>query len=375
MKSNVIHLNRTQYSRGEINGAKYEVAVVSISETTQELYSSHTKRFLRWHEERGSDVGDPKQWVDALQELTRGLSKRTWRLYRNAVTWYLRETYGGVFAGTFLTATDHVEKPPMRTKRLLRHIEPAVLTAIVTALAQRSDTTAHRLADLLISMVVTGLRQKEFAKAKLVDRGVWVLVVENAKYRSPADGVPGRGNGRVRELHLDVGASPALLESIERTLKWCHGREWGKTLAPDVNRIFRRVVDDLVRRRTIGTKWKRLRIYDCRHQFSANAKRHLNLMAGEVAAAMGHRSVVTAVSHYGKRSFARSGAVMVYPSASSVAAVSEASKTKARSLLQRSEAARTGRNAEREALPVSGLLKENDEVGLVKTLPRRPDRT
>lgn len=323
---------------------------MSVSKSTEELYGSHARRFMRWHEERGSDVSDPQRWVDALQELTAGLSKKTWRLYRNAVSWHLRETYGGVFAGTFLTATDIVEKPPTKTKRLLRHIEPSVLKTIVTTLVERTDERAHRLADLMIAMVATGLRQKEFAAAELVNRNGWVLVVENAKFRSPTDGVPGRGNGRVRELHIDSNTSPALLETIKRTIAWCHGREWRKTLGPHVNRIFRSVIDDLVKRRSIGSKWKRLRIYDCRHQFSANAKEHLDLMAGEVAAAMGHRSVVTAVSHYGKRGFASSGAVMVRPSATSLAAVSEASKTKVRSLVQRSELARAGR-------------KPNDGVG------------
>nr|MDX8311468.1 hypothetical protein [Agrobacterium sp. rho-13.3] len=348
--------------------------MMSVSKSTEELYGSHARRFLRWHEERGSDVSDPKRWVDALQELTVGLSKKTWRLYRNAVTWYLRETYGGVFAGTFLTATDIVEKPQTKSKKLLRHIEPLVLKEVVAALLKRTDENAHRLADLMIAMVATGLRQKEFGAAQLVARKGWVLVVENAKYRQASEGVPGRGNGPVRELHIDDSSSPALLATIERTLVWCRGREWRKTHGPNVNRIFRQVVDDLVRRRKIGSKWKRLRIYDCRHQFSANAKEHLDLMAGEVAAAMGHRSVVTAVSHYGKRSYARSGAVMVRPSSSSLAAVSEASKTKARSLVQRSELARASRSPDGQARP--GTARQQDDMGIEPpTVPlREPGR-
>lgn len=313
---------------------------MSVSETTEKLYGSHTKRFLRWLDDRGSDVGDPNSWVDALQALTGGLSKKTWRLYRNAVTWHLRETRGGVFTGQFLLATDSVEKPPTKTKRLLRHIEPGVLDVIVRALLKRRGERPKRLADMLIAMVVTGLRQKEFATAKLVEGDSRMLVVRNAKYRSSKEGVPGRGNGPVRELILDERASPALLGAIVRTIDWCEGRAWS-SMAPNINRLFRRVIKDLVDRRQIGSKWSRLRMYDCRHQFSANAKEHLDLLAGEVAAAMGHRSAVTAVSHYGKRRFARSTMTMVRPSPQSIVAVSEASKEKARSLVQRSELART----------------------------------
>lgn len=310
---------------------------MAVSETTQKLYGSHTRRFVRWLDERGRDPGDPLSWVDALQDLTAKLSKKTWRLYRNAITWHLRETRGNAFGGWFLVATDTVEKPPTKARRLLRHIEPDVLTVIVRELLQRRGERPKRLADLMIAMVTTGLRQKEFGTAKFIDGDTRMIVVKNAKYRQPSDGVPGRGNGPFRELILDSEASPALCGSIQRSFDWCQEREWS-AMAPNANSLFRRVIKHLVDRKQIGRKWSRLRIYDCRHQFSANAKANLSLLAGEVAAAMGHRSVVTAVSHYGKRKFARAGTTLVRPSQRSIDAVSELSADKARRMIARTEA-------------------------------------
>ena len=69
------------------------------------------------------------------------------------------------------------------------------------------------------------------------------------------------------------------------------------------------------------------RIYDARHQFAANAKQTLNYQGGEVAAAMGHRSAVTAHTSYGNRKKGRVG-LPVKPSALSVENVDKKSLDK-----------------------------------------------
>ena len=313
---------------------------MTVEPATRKQYESTARRFARWLEARGSDLQEPDQWVDALQALTVGRSRATWRLYRHAITWHLRETQGGVISGRFSLASEGVERPPTKKRPVLRHIEPEVLDAIVRSLISRRSERARRLADILISMVVTGLRPSEFSTARLTDGVVRTLIVNNAKYAADTAEKPGRGNGPSRELVIDERASPQIVGAIIRALDWCHGRDWS-SLAPNANALFRATIKKLVSRREIGSKWQRLRIYDCRHQFSANAKEHLDLLAGEVAAAMGHRSVVTAVSHYGRRRFARSGAAMVRPSEKSVADVSEKSKMRALALIQRSELKRS----------------------------------
>lgn len=342
---------------------------MSVEPATRKLYESTARRFERWLKEAGRDPRDPDEWVAALQALTDGRSRASWRLYRHAITWHLRETQGAIASGNFSLASGAQERPPTKKRPVLRHIEPDVLEAIVRALLARKTTRAARLADIMIAMVVTGLRPSEFASAKMDNGPVRMLVVANAKFRVETPDKPGRGNGPTRELIIDECASPQLVGAIVRALDWCQGREW-TSLAPNANRLLRSTINGLVRRRVIGTRWLKLRLYDCRHQFSANAKEHLDLLAGEVAAAMGHRSVVTAVSHYGRRKFARSAATMVRPSARSVAYVSEASKVRVLQMIQKAELRRDGGALKRDAArpepetPQARDQKPRNDLGL-----------
>lgn len=347
---------------------------MTVGETTIKLYGSHTRRFVRWLAERGRAESDPSAWVDALQAITSGLTKKTWRLYRNAVTWHLRKTFGDAFAGRFLLATDAVEKPPTKHRKLLRHIEPDVLQIIVRELLRRRGERPKRLADMMIAMVTTGLRQKEFGTAVLSIGDKRMLVVRNAKYRPSRGDEPGRGNGPYRELILHDEASAELLGSLQRTLDWCRGREWSSQ-APNANRLFRRVVKHLVSKREIGQEWSRLRIYDCRHQFSANAKANLGLLSGEIAAAMGHRSVVTAVSHYGKRRFARSATSFVSPSQRSIEAVSMLSAEKARRMIAKTEAGLIAKASRKAQQPAIGGTSEISPAEQRPARGSKPDTT
>lgn len=308
---------------------------MEISETTKKLYASHARRFDRWINSNGRPAHEPGSWVEALDVLTKRLGRRSWRLYRNAITWHLRGTYGPDHADHFLVATGTLEKPPEKKRKLARHIDPVVMMVLVAALRRRRGSNGKRLADLMIAMVLTGIRQREWTATTLsADRKM--LTIRNAKYRPDKHDVPGRGNGEVRQLILDDDIPGPLMGSIVRTVDWLHGRHW-PNIAANINRIFRSTVKDCRKSGALPAQWEKVRVYDCRHQFSADAKAGLSLLAGEVAAAMGHRSVVTAISHYGKRKHATGGRSVVRPSAASVAAVSHDSIGKAQKMIGRTQ--------------------------------------
>lgn len=300
---------------------------MQISETTKKMYWSHTRRFLRWLLEKKLDRNIPKNWADALDELTKDCTKKTWRLYRNATVWGTKELFGDSFSNQYYALTDILIKPSKKPKKLLKRIDYNALKNILTELAHRNTMPSKRLADIIITMVATGLRPTELSTAKLIksDRH-YLLVVKNAKYRPAEKNIPARANGMMRSLIIENG-NKEIITSIEHSLNYCHGRNWS-SMAANINKRFRRLIKKLVAEKRITKKWQKLRLYDFRHQFSANAKALLNTASGEVAAAMGHRSVETAVSHYGQRKFAVAGGLLVKPSKESVEAVDHRSVIK-----------------------------------------------
>ena len=309
---------------------------MAVSRTTEELYGRQARRFARWIAAEARDPEDHRSWVMALQGLAGHVARKSWRLYRNAITWHLAQSRGPAFQTAFLLASDTVPKPPERRRRLQRRIDPETLRTVVNGLRARRGRTGTRIADMLIAMVATGIRPNEWQSA--TRKGPGMLVVVNAKFRPPDGAMPGRGNGPVRELELDPAAvGQPVDDAIGRTIEWLRGRPWSG-VSPNANRLFRTTIKSLVTAGHLTPQWLRVRIYDARHQFSADAKASLSLLAGEIAAAMGHASAVTAVTHYGKRSHA-AGRSIVKPSARSVRAVSEASIAKARATTNRTQAA------------------------------------
>lgn len=292
-------------------------------------------RFGRWIAAGARDPEDSRSWVAALQALAGPLAKRSWRLYRCAVAWHLGETRGLGFQTAFLLATDAVPKPAERRRRLQRRIDPDTLRVVVEALRARRGRTGGRIADMMVATVATGIRPNEWQTVTRKPPGT--LLVVNAKYHPPDGARPGRGDGPVRELLEPEVVGTLTDAAIVRTMEWLRGRPW-RPVEPTANRLFRSTVAALIASGVLTPRWRRLRIYDCRHQFAADAKATLDLLAGEVAASMGQASAVTAIAHYGKRQHAK-GRSAVRPSAASVQAVNPASIERAREMVARTRAA------------------------------------
>lgn len=241
------------------------------------------------------------------------LTDASWRFIRAAIKWWIAETQGVDNADAF-TKLFRDKKPKVKPKlRLVKGMSEQVQSDLLSILRSGQRGRYQLLAaDMIEAGVATGLRPVEWKDATLVDD---VLHVPNAKFR------PGiSGNGVSRDLHLvDDVITADERAAIDRVINALNGVEWD-VIGGHVRRALISAKKKLKKMSLITSKETRTRIYDARHQFAANAKTNLDYGAGEVAAAMGHRSAITAHSSYGKRRRGKVG-LPVKPSTEDVASV------------------------------------------------------
>lgn len=315
------------------------------SEKTEALYAKTVRRYARIIESR-QEPATPRAFAEALIADGRPRTPGSWRLYRTAIKWHLRRTIGERAAEDFDRAVKALDPPRAKRRRLVKRLPPDVLDLIVSSL--RSSPTKLRMmaADALIAISLTGLRPIEW-RAAVLDGDL--LHVQNAKYK------PGvRANGPTRTLILDRAAlRTGEIEAIERTLEAFRGFDW-ETRADHLRSHIRSAVDELVAAKAIPPRYAKLRLYDARHQFSADAKASLEYGKGEVAGALGHISAMTAHVHYGRRKSA-AGATKVRPAPESVAAVRQETLDNLSAALNRTSREQSASDAspslEREPIP------------------------
>lgn len=252
----------------------------------------------------------PANYIAVMTAEQPSLANATWRFMRAAVKWWIGQTIN-VAASADFTAEFPTARPPAKARIRYPKKLPNKIADMMTTYLRSGRRGRNKLlaADLLEAGTLTGLRPCEWAGASL--RGS-TLIVPNAKYR------PGiSGNGAHRELSLlKENLTARQVATIKRVLVELNGTRW-EVIGGNVRRAFNNAKKALLRARTITPKEARTRIYEARHQFAANAKRDLDYQGGEVAAAMGQRSAMTAKAAYGNRSRAGSR-TPVKPSVESV---------------------------------------------------------
>lgn len=245
------------------------------------------------------------------------LTDASWRFIRASIKWWISISQGNDKAEHF-TRLFRDNRPDVKPKtRLAKGVSKQLENDLITILRSGKNGRFKRLAaDMLEAGIATGLRPIEWKDAELIDD---VLHVTNAKFR------PGiSGNGNKRELILvDDCITADQRAAIDRVLSALNGVEWDE-IGTHVRRALRGARNKLKKMSLISGKEMRTRIYDARHQFAADAKISLDYEGGEVAAAMGHRSAVTAHSSYGNRKKGRVG-LPVKPSRVSVQNVDQPS--------------------------------------------------
>lgn len=309
--------------------------------STEAEYERRVRRFLGWVASKKLDA-DWRGLAIAYEALCRHLKPASRRKYRAALRFWI-ERHMTLSAERLFSAeaaaidlrwrrAKAAEGPPKRRSGgLLRTMPMEVRVLVSRELYSFGTVYALVAGDLVLATAVVGLRPGEWADAELEgDR----LRVRNAKYR------PGeRGNGVERTLIIARECmTQDESDAISRLVRWMTGRDWN-AVRVKVSPLLKRALGNLVGRGDIPPKWKRLRLYDARHQFASEAKAGLDASTGEVAAAMGHASAMTAVHHYGRRKRAQRP-VAVRPSPESVAGVKEVTIQRLQRIAQRNAAAR-----------------------------------
>ena len=173
-----------------------------------------------------------------------------------------------------------------------------------------------------------GLRPCEWSAARWADKERTRLVVRNAKAvervmeHGPFAGrLWRRANGAERVLVLtDVAVAQGVQDVVDAAMAAERSYPWSRRRS-SIWRAFKTLVRGARVRGLIEARHRDLTLYSARHQFAADMKRSARVEEGEVAAAMGHVAVRTAVGGYGRRIMGRTMAPLIRADAASVAAV------------------------------------------------------
>ncbi|MCV9909558.1 hypothetical protein OIV19_18315 [Brucella sp. HL-2] len=250
------------------------------------------------------------------------LSRASYRHYRNSIAYTLAEAEGADAAVLFNRHCRTNIEPPKNTKKQYRKRVPEKVVSSLIKLAAQHDLASYRfIARLVFCMYYTGVRPGEWRSAKY-DPATGILTVQNSKYKST--GNLKRGNGQERWLDVKGQSNKSLEANIIKLISEMNGVSW-ESRQGYASRTLKKMLAALIAEKTITTWWRKLRIYDFRHQCCANLKAKYPQQPSMVAAMMGHYSTTTAYVHYGQRRHGKASNSIVAPTKESEFLVSRAS--------------------------------------------------
>lgn len=280
---------------------------------TKMIYAQVFQRLL-------AQSGVQDVFADSGAELCRFLSARvargeiswsTAKQYASAIRWRLRQQ--GIGTDAFDDVWGEARQVPRSAKRKRKstrrvRITPDVVAALESQSAVKGQPSFGVAVALFYASILLGLRPCEWSSARWADRDRTRLIVRNAKAASTvldhgpfAGRLWVRGNGAERCLKITSdGVEAGVQDLVDRVIANEKKLPWA-THRHGIWRSFKKLVREGVRKGTIPQKHRHLTIYSARHQFAADAKKVMDVGAGEVAAAMGHNAVRTAIGGYGRR--------------------------------------------------------------------------
>lgn len=263
---------------------------ITRTQKTEQEYDRVADLLLRRYE---TDTGrlwrsDPVAACQYWGERRIHYTKATWRLYRAALTHWMRR-YGPVEA-TDLLHTYGTEACPRRSSATsstkAKTLRTSTLTTLLDELLNRRASRYAVLLSLwLVAGRLTGLRPSEWRDTRIEGD---ILVVTNAKATN------GRGTGKERRVPMEEFSS-ADREVVRTLVDRLSGHEDFELVYTQCRRLLARVA-----RRLWPNRDRQPTLYSARHQYSADGKASgwpLELLADR----MGHNSTDTAQAHYGKR--------------------------------------------------------------------------
>lgn len=300
---------------------------MSISPKTEAIYATKFEQLRRQTAQAiGAQIETsvaPIRIVEFLVKRKPGLAKRSWRLYKAALDHQFRLARDSApdqasqqeidYALQILRAETQegaLSRGTRTSARKAKRLRTADFEVLVEHIRKHLDkhVRARALLAWCVATEPVGLRPSEWdaARRDTSDSGTPLLVIQNAKATN------GRGNGPTRTLDLS-GCTPGQLNAIDELLDLIEGyrRDGG------FERFQSQIAEYLYRaaRAALSKRAQYPSLYTFRHQFSANAKSHLNPQ--EVAALMGHGSDATANRNYAQKRVAN-GQVVVRPIQSEV---------------------------------------------------------
>jgi integrase len=279
-------------------------------ESTIAVYTQRAESLLKaYSQETGNHwSSDPMAFVQWFHH--RGLAWRhsTFRMSRLSVLYYLERSSAPIEMLKVLSNIKHKaeyassigevdeagavdRKTPAGAKRIRRFPESDLKRYLdilsPTSAPRRSGSFDYLLWLFLQWNIHVGLRPSEVGDMEIINvQGADLLAVRNRKVNEV------RGNGDFRMLALRGDALQGALTVIqERDRFYAMGITWKEIQ----NGMMRRM--NQIRHEAGGPSYT---LYSTRHQFAANAKAS-GLSQREVADRMGHASIETAQSAYGKK--------------------------------------------------------------------------
>lgn len=287
------------------------------STQTRYDYVREAGRFVSNMSRRFNKNCDPVYLAKLLKNYAerQDLSKSTYRHYRNSISYSLKIKFGEGAMYEFKHAClEHVANVKNKPKKYRKTVPDEVLYQISQLAIRRKLKSFFFVARLCHAMHQTGIRPGEWCDTSY-DPNTRKISVKNAKYKTTDRSF--RANGTHRHINLPATASSAFVSNVEWVIENMKGISW-KSRQGHASRTLKKMLAELVREKKISRWWLKLRIYDFRHQFAADMKATFDDAPVNVAAVMGHCSVVTAYQHYGRKAVGKVRRSPVSPDAVSV---------------------------------------------------------
>lgn len=253
----------------------------------------------------------PGDLVSYLEQLRPTLAHASWRQYKAAVVWFARQqpasdhAWLGIadqLASLGWSGQKRAQSPPKRTSaRKLKDVSASDLIR----LRDHFSFVDPLAAAFVTAAWTTGLRPTEWTNAKLdTSSDPWCLEVTNAKRTN------GRSHGVNRTLWFNIPDFKTInaLQKIITTFGEASSQKEVDALKERFERAFREANHVLWPHRKM-----KITPYTLRHACGARLKQTYS--PAEVAALMGHRSDVTAFTHYGRFIEAKGGGLPQLPKA------------------------------------------------------------
>lgn len=287
-----------------------------VQRLRQQASRWYIRQGLEYVLQSGNTVSD-EQLVYWLVSYAPEVSKQTYTLYKSAIVFAIQNEELALFLinyGSELSYKSKDRTPQFAVKA--KSINAKDWQKLMAHLDKANGQWDKIIKRWLQAGLLCGLRPVEWTQSELLDtpNGL-ILHVKNAKNTN------GRSNGEYRDIVLsgmndkDIAIIKENLENIQLASQ---NGEYENMLVCCQNRLRS------LNRSLFGKRKRHITLYSARHQFSADAKRS-GMKREEVSALMGHGVDKTAILHYGKKQYGRSGAIKVKPKQEQVATVKRTS--------------------------------------------------